>query len=191
MRSRLTSLDGVSLTTLVFRVRCPSCRLTTTLLPDVMLPFRHHSLETIGNTVAVRLDTGASFRQIAARTGLPDDETLSTVWGHPEAPWPWPSTICRWFGRFTAGATSWWEALLPAIQAKLTDPLRPPEPPPHRLTGCPEFDRAWSLLWLLRHLLHALRQPLQRWPQALLWAPRQPQRLDHSRWFLRPQRAPP
>lgn len=191
-RPRLTSLAGQVLVTLVFRVRCPGCRQTTTLLPDAMLPHRHHSLTTIADTVAQRLETGASFRQIAADPGLPASETRSTAWGSPAAPLPWPSTICRWFQRFVSGAKVWWDVLLPEIQAKLSQALRPPSPPEgHPLLGTSGFDVAWSLLWLLRWLLETLHQSLERWPQALLLATARPANLDHTGWFSRPGRAPP
>lgn len=180
------------LVTVVFRMRCPGCRLTTTLLPDTMLPHRHHSLTTIATTLALRLETGETFRQIAAAPGLPTGETRSTAWGNPAAPLPWPSTICRWFNRFLDSASAWWDVLLPAIQDKLSQALRPPAPPEaHPLAPTASFDAAWCLLWLLRRLLEALHQPVGRWPQALLLSPIHPVDIDHTGWFSRPGRAPP
>lgn len=176
---------------MVFRVRCPGCRITTTLLPDSLLPYRRHSLETMAPAVEAYLTSSVSFRQVATADGLPLGETRSTVWGHPASPLLSASTICRWVRRFLSAAPAWWAAIAGDAQALLGAALRVPEVPPTVSHKAPGISTAWCLLWLLRTLLAAMRLPHFRWPQILLHAPRQPPQLDHTGFFLRRLPVPP
>lgn len=199
-RPRHTSLDGCWRITVVFRVRCPGCWTTTTLLPDGILPRLQHSLETVGRAVAGYLTTVQSYRQLALSlngTPLAPGERLSTYWGSPSAPAPGPSTICRWVARFSQGAGAWWDVLAGLTQARLPHPLVVPTSPPSlpRKARTPakarQLELGWYLLWLLRLLLTVLGVPVGRWPQALLHAPQRPLHLDHTGWFRRVRGVPP
>lgn len=191
-RSRYTSLAGCWLLTVVFRVRCPGCWTTTTLLPDSMLPRLQHSLETVGRAVQGYLATPQSYRQVAlslAPAVLPAGERPSTCWSGPAAPAPAPSTVFRWLERFSQGALAWWVVLAGLTQDRLAHPLVVPPAPPAlpgktRTPGkAKRLVQGWYLLWLLRLLLAVLGVSARRWPQALLHAPRRPLHLDHTGWF--------
>ena len=138
-RPRYSSLDGRCLLTVVFRVRCPGCWTTTTLLPDGILPRLQHSLETVGRAVAGYLTTVQSYRYLSLSlngTHLAPGERLSTCWGSPSAPAPGPSTICRWVARFSQGAGPWWDVLVDP------GPVTPPTGRPDR-TAAPRRQGAY------------------------------------------------
>lgn len=162
-----------------------------------MLSYRQHSLTTIAEGIESYLATPQSYRQIAASIPLPAGERLSTFGGHPAAPVPAASTLCRWVHRFADSALAWWPLLLSALQQRTTAAVRPPAEPawlaaknatPERRNA---LTTAWGVLWLLAQLLKLLGQAASRWPQALLWADRRPSSLDRTGWFLRRPPVPP
>lgn len=193
---RYTSFQGQWVSTQLYRFRCPGCGETTTLLPDCLLPFLQHSLDTIQLTIAQYLGGASSYRQVAlswSSTSLPAGETVSTCWGAASAPQPTPSTIWRWVARFARGAAAWWLVLVGQVQARLGTalvvPLLPDFLPAKARTPSKarQLGQAWHLLYLLSVLLALLGRPLAGWPQLLLHHPGPPPR-DRSHWFAR---APP
>lgn len=187
---RSTSDDGTWRRTVIFRLRCGVCRLTTRLLPDFMRPGLQHGMPTVASTCQAYLAQPTSYRRVALATAdvaVPAGESLSTLWSGPRAPSPVPSSIFRWLDRFARSTGAWWQALAPAVQARMTTALSPPAPPDHlrqrarTAAKANALAAAWHLLWLLG----------SDWPDLLRRAPRHPDGLDHTGLFLRHVLAPP
>lgn len=193
-------MDGNSIKTEVALVRCRWCWVTTTMLPDGILPRMQYSLDTISAAIEAYQAPAASYRtvalEISGRT-LPPELKLSGFLGGVEAPPLGPSQIFRWVAQFSAGAEQWWSPIAVQAQERLTHALSPPVAPisaaakgrsPAKREA---ITNAWMLLWVLRFLLDLLGRPTGQWPYALLYSAGRPLLLDHTGWFAVRTRAPP
>lgn len=199
-RRRYSSSDSQSVQTLVFLVRCPGCRATTVLIPDVILPRKHSPTEIARTAIEGYLDQEASYRSVPLDLiydELPPTESRSVIWGSSEAPTPTPSTIFRWVASFSAIASAWWPFIAFELQSRLESALCPPPLPAHlhRKSRSEQKKRqiesAWFLLWALRALLEILELPAGNWPRLLSFIPSRPAGVEKGQWFAIPSRAPP
>lgn len=199
-RSRFTSVDGSSIKTEVALVRCRWCWVTTTMLPDGILPKMQYSLDTIGAAIEAYQVPEASYRSVALDISgctLPSELTLSGFFGGVEAPPLGPGHVFRWMARFSAGAADWWAPIAAQTQDRLTHALSPPAAPKsiaakgRSPAKREDITNAWMLLWVLRFLLDLLGRRTVQWPYALLHSSRRTPLLDHTGWFAVRLRAPP
>ncbi len=194
---RGTDADGVAERTIVFRLLCPACGRTTRLLPDFMVAGLRSSLGTVADACEGVLED-VTYRGVAVAMGgepLPAGESVSTVWGGPDAPLPGPSTIFRWVARLAASAAAWWPLLLAEAQARDETALRPPAPPEGAASRARSEAKAralrdgWHLLWLAREL--AARFGIAPWAKVLVTSPSRPTGLDRTGLFLHGAPGPP
>jgi hypothetical protein len=175
------------------RFRCPRCRRTATVQPADVVAGLQHDLPTIAGIISEYLAQPGGYRELPLRVlgiAVPADLTPSTVWGHPEAPSPTPSTCFRWVARFVGGALAWWRV---AAQHLLRRGTRVPVTAPPHLAAKGRGDakrqhlrRGWLAARAYQHLAGALGLPADRWPLVLRHDPVPPPGRDATGWFCRP-----
>lgn len=167
------------------------------MLPGDVLAGIRQDLGTIAEVVATYLDGGDGYRVLPFTVlggELPADLTISTVWGHPEAPSPTPGTCFRWLARFAAGALAWWREAAAAIQMH-GDYVPPTAPAPLARRARSEAKRealcwAWQAVHAFRLLAARLGAPISRWAFVMRHAPTPPRGLDRTTWFCKPPPPP-
>lgn len=95
----------------IFRLRCRSCSLTVTLLPDFLLPFTRYVVAVVMESVGAYVDGAGSYRAVAvAITGivLPADLAVSNLTDALEVlrPKPGYQRIYSWVTQVAATATA-------------------------------------------------------------------------------------
>lgn len=81
-RSRWLYTVAEQIRLLLYRLRCKSCRITVTLLPDVLLPRHRYHADLIQRGVADYVTTSDSYRRIAVNLSgitLPDDQSATDL----------------------------------------------------------------------------------------------------------------
>lgn len=120
----------------VFRLRCPGCGVTVTVLPDLLLPRLRYSAAIVEEAITAFLTRSDSYRQIAVRLSglsLPEDvsatDALLTCPTKPsyQRIHAWVQHLAARAGRLTQGLVSWLLRLRPG--SLLTHLLASPVPP--------------------------------------------------------------
>ncbi|MBM3130975.1 MAG: hypothetical protein FJ009_20400 [Chloroflexi bacterium] len=127
---------------------CKACHHTLSLLPSILLRFRHYLLDVIQSIVVTRFEDSASWTQVSRRCAV---EGL-----------PSPRTIRRWCVSFAAHAPAWWGAVQQTLaqhdaSSPLLDPLG-------KTAGPHDAPRA-----LLHAALHLLAWAKTQWSDVVTY----------------------